>query len=62
MKGKLARCFGLPYNAWFVGAIKEINRRRTKQENVTVEFSDEIYGKTWGNFLADPATYGADKE
>ena len=60
--GKLARWFGQPYNAWYMGAIKEVNRRRTKQENVTVEFVDETHGMTWGHFLADPKTYGADKE
>lgn len=29
---KLARCFGPPYNSWYVGNIAEINKRRTKME------------------------------
>jgi hypothetical protein len=36
--GKLARWFGPPYNAWYVGKIAEVNKRRTKSENVSVEF------------------------
>ena len=28
----------------------------------TVEFSDEACGTTWGHFIADPATYGTEKE
>ena len=47
------------------GEITEVNRRRTKQENVSVEFEDEQYGTTWGHFLAsaDLQTddYGADR-
>ena len=58
---KLARWFGPPYNKWYVGTITEVNRRRTKQENVSVEFIDENYGTTWGHFLASADDYGADK-
>eukprot|EP00966_Prymnesium_polylepis_P333320 7388792-Prymnesium_polylepis.1 len=59
--GKLARWFGPPYNAWYVGKIAEVNKRRTKSENVSVEFNDETYGETRGTFVAEPDTYGADK-
>ena len=58
---KLARWFGPPYNKWYVGTITEVNRRRTKQENVSVEFVDDKYGTTWGHFLASAEDYGADK-
>jgi len=36
---KLARWFGEGYNKWYVGKITEVNRRRTKQENVSVVWS-----------------------
>ena len=58
---KLARWFGPPYNAWFVGKVEEINKRRTKSENVSVAFNDETYGETRGMFVAEAETYGADK-
>ena len=58
---KLARWFGPPYNKWYVGTISEVNRRRTKQENVSVEFVEDKYGTTWGHFLASAEDYGADK-
>ena len=38
-----------------------MNRRRTKQENVSVEFEDEQFGTTWGHFLASTDDYGADR-
>ena len=57
----MARWFGPPYNAWFVGKVDHINKRRTKQENVCVAFNDKEYGETHGMFVADAATYGADK-
>ena len=40
------RWFGEGYNSWYVGKITEVKRRRTKQENVSVEFEDEQYGTT----------------
>ena len=43
---KLARWFGPPYNSWYVGSIAEVNKRRTKMENVSVEFKDYTYGVT----------------
>ena len=59
---KLARWFGPgPYNAWYVGNIWEVNRRRTKSENVSVEFNDDTYGETRGMFVAAAETYGTDK-
>ena len=64
---KLARWFGPPYNAWYVGNIAEVNKRRTKSENVSVAFYDETYsyvtqyGETCGMIVADPDTYGADR-
>ena len=59
--GGLALWFSAPYNAWYVGKIKEINRRRTVSENVAVEFVDEQYGETVGHIVADKDTYGADR-
>ena len=58
---KLARWFAPPYNAWYVGNIWEVNRRRTKSENVSVEFDDDTYGETRGMFVAAAETYGTDK-
>ena len=58
---KLARWFGPPYNAWYVGNIAEVNKRRTKSENVSVEFDDDTYGETRGMFVAAAETYGTDK-
>ena len=46
---KLAVWFGPPYNSWNVGNIAEINKR-TKMENVSVEFKDDTYGVTRGTF------------
>ena len=38
----------------------QVNKRRTKTDNVTAEFVDPEDGKvTWGHFLADEDTYGA---
>ena len=37
------------------------NKRRTKMENVSVEFKDDTYGVTRGTFVAEADTYGADK-
>ena len=53
---KLARWFGPPYNSWYVGSIAEVNKRRTKMENVPVEFKDDTYGVTRGTFVAEPGT------
>ena len=33
---KVTRWFSYPYNAWFVGEVFEVNRRRTKTENVSL--------------------------
>ena len=35
-----------------------MNRRKNKQDNVSVEFVDDEYGKTWGHFLASADDYG----
>ena len=40
----LARRFGPPYNTWYMGKIDEVNRRRTKSENVSVAFNDTTHG------------------
>ena len=58
---KMARWFGPPYNAWFVGTVDHVNKRRTKSENVCVAFESETEGKTTGMFVAEAETYGADK-
>ena len=50
-----------PYNSWYVGSVAEVNKRRTKMENVSVEFKDDTYGVTRGTFVAEADTYGADK-
>ena len=58
---KLALWFGPPYNTWHVGNVAEVNYRRTKSENVSVEFKDDTDGETRGKFLATADTYGANK-
>eukprot|EP00966_Prymnesium_polylepis_P333088 7388556-Prymnesium_polylepis.1 len=58
---RLARWFGPPYNAWFVGKVDHINKRRTKSENVCVAFNDATFGETRGMFVADADTYGTDR-
>ena len=58
---RMTQWFGSPYNAWYVGKIVEINKRRTKSENVSVAFNDETYGETRGMIVADSDTYGADR-
>ena len=61
---KLARWFGEGYNKWYVGKITEVNRRRTKQENVSVVWSLRkriTAATTWGHFLASADDYGADR-
>ena len=58
----LARWFGPPYNnMWYMGKIDEVNRRRTKSENVSVAFNDTTHGETRGMFIADAESYGAEK-
>ena len=57
---KMAQWFGPPYNAWYVGKVSDVNRRRTVSENVSVEFSEEM-GETTSVMVADKETYGADK-
>ena len=42
--------------------IELVNKRRTKQDNVTAEFCDETYGKTWGHWCASTDNYGADRK
>ena len=44
-----------------VGKVVEVNKRRTKSENVSVEFVDQTYGETRGAIVATAETYGADK-
>ena len=56
----LARWFGAPYHAWFVGSVDHVNKKRTKSENVCVRFNDETYGEMLGMFVASADTYGAD--
>jgi hypothetical protein len=58
---KLARWFGHPYNSWYMGKIAEVNKRRTKSENVSVEFTHETEGETRGIFVAERETYGASR-
>ena len=58
---KIARWFGPPYNKWYVGNITEVNKRRTKSENISAEFEHEEDGTTWGHFNASAEDYGADK-
>ena len=62
---KLARWFAppLPTTPGTVRGqpIWEVNRRRTKSENVSVEFDDDTYGETRGMFVAAAETYGTDK-
>ena len=41
--------------------IDEVNKRRTKSENVSVAFVSPEEGETRGLFVADAETYGADK-
>ena len=53
--------FRHPFNAWHIGKIVEVNRRRTKSENVSVEFVSAEEGVTRGMFVADAACYGADR-
>ena len=59
---KVARWFGPPYNAWYLGKIEQVNKRRTVQDNVTAEFTDKTYGTTWGHWLAIADTCGAGAE
>ena len=40
-----------------VGKIAEVNKRRTKSENVSVEFKSEEEGVTRGMFVADAESY-----
>ena len=49
-----------PLRAGFV-KIVEINRRRSKSENVAVQFSNETEGETQSLMIADANTYGADR-
>ena len=58
---KIAKWFGPPYNVWYVGKIVQVNKRKTKQDNVSAEFHDKADGKTWGHFLASEDTYGANR-
>lgn len=58
---QLAQWFGPPYDAWFIGTVHEVNRRRTKTENVSVRFVSPEDGETRGVFVASAQTYGADK-
>ena len=44
-----------------MGKIDEVNRRRTKSENVSVAFNDTTQGETRGMFIADAESYGAEK-
>ena len=58
---RMAQWFGPPFNAWYVGEIVEINKRRTKSENVSVKFNDAKYGETRGKIVAAAETYGINK-
>ena len=58
----MARWFGSPYNAWYTGKIEQVNKRKTIQDNVTAEFTDETHGTTWGHWVASADTYGADRK
>ena len=59
---KVARWFGEGYNAWHVGKIIDVNKRRTKQDNITAEFDDAEEGRTWGHWCASADNYGADRQ
>ena len=50
-----------PYNAWFVGNVIEVNKKRTETENVCIEMYEQTYGETRGMFVADAESYGAHK-
>ena len=52
---------GWDYYAWHIGKIVEVNRRRTKSENVSAIFNNPTEGETRGVLVADPSTYGAEK-
>ena len=53
---------GSPYNTWYTGKIEQVNKRKTIQDNVTAEFTDETHGTTWGHWVASADTYGADRK
>ena len=51
-----------PYNSWYVGSVAEVNKRRTKMENVSVEFKDDTYRCDARHFRGRGRhLYGADK-
>ena len=50
-----------PRYTWHVGNVIEVNKKRTKSENVSVAFYDAVDGETRGGMVADPQTYGAIK-
>ena len=60
---RMAQWFGPPYNSWYIGKIVEVNKRRTKSENVLVEFVDTTNETLTDTSLmvADAETYGAEK-
>ena len=58
----VARWFGEGYNAWFVGKIVMVNKRKTKTDNVTAEFYYEDEGTTWGHWCASADNYGANRK
>ena len=41
---KVPLWFGPPSNAWYVGTVMQVNKRRKKSENVATEFHDEKEG------------------
>ena len=57
----MAQWVDSPYNARHVRKIKEINRRRTKSDNASVEFNNKTEGETvWlGSWWPNAETYGA---
>ena len=52
----------LRFTSWLIAwGNRRRAKRRTKSENVSVEFKDETDGETRGMFVAEADTYGADK-
>jgi len=53
---RIACWFGPPFSKWYVGTITDVNRRRTKTDNVEAEFEGGS-----GQLVCDAAEYGAHK-
>ena len=53
---KIACWFGPPFSQWYVGKITDVNRRRTKSDNVEAHFEGGS-----GRLVCEAAEYGTDK-